>query len=62
MVGPANSVIGVSPEEAVTRFLTQTPQRFTVVKNGPTLFGSVLMEVDKGTGRATSIQRVDREI
>ena len=62
MVGPVNSVIGVRPEEALERFLTQTPQRFTVAKSGPTCFNSVLVDIEESTGRATGIERVDREL
>ena len=61
MVGPLNSVIGVDPEGVIERFVTQTPRRLEVVKHGPTRFNSVFVEIDESSGRATSIERVDRE-
>ena len=62
MVGPVNSVIGAEPEAVLERFLTQTPQRFKVARGGPVRFNSVMVEIDESTGRATGIERVDREI
>ena len=61
MVGPLNSVIGVRPEDALTKFLDQTPQRMNVAKGGPVRFNSVMIDIDDSSGRATAIQRVDRE-
>lgn len=62
MVGPINSVIGADPSDALQRFLNQTPHRLNVAKDGPTRFNSVLIDVDETTGRATGIERVDREL
>ena len=62
MVGPINSIIGADPDDALQRFLNQTPHRLNVAKDGPTRFNSVLIEIDETTGRATGIERVDREI
>ena len=62
MVGPLNSVIGVEPKGVLERFLNQAPHRLTVAKDGPIRFNSVLVDIDESTGRATSIERVDREI
>ena len=59
MVGPINSIIGSAPEDVLPRFLYQTPTRLNV-PGGPTRFNSVLVDVDSESGRATSIQRVDR--
>ena len=59
MVGPINSVIGTDPNAVLEKFLTQTPQRFTVAK-GPVVFNSVLINIDDDTGRASSIERIDR--
>ena len=59
MVGPVNSVIGSDPNAVLEKFLTQTPQRFSVAK-GPVTFNSVFVDIDDETGRASSIQRVDR--
>jgi metallophosphoesterase (TIGR00282 family) len=59
MVGPVNSVIGTDPNAVLEKFLTQMPQRFTVAK-GPVVFNSVLINIDDDTGRASSIERIDR--
>jgi len=60
MVGPSDSVIGDDVEDVLQRFLTHIPSRLSVGK-GSNIFNSVLVEVDSGTGKATSICRVDRE-
>ena len=59
MVGPQNSVIGNTPSDVLTRFLTQMPRRLTVPKDGPVRFNSVLVEVDSATGRASHMERID---
>ncbi len=59
MVGPINSIIGSRPEDVLPRFLYQMPTRLNIA-DGPVRFNSVLVEVDVESGRATSIQRIDR--
>jgi len=61
MVGPSHSVIGSTIEDAMERFLNQTPHRLTVA-TGAVKFGPVMVDIDEGTGRATQITRVDREV
>ncbi len=60
MVGPRDSVLGVRPEIILERFRTMIPKRFEVA-DGPAVFNSVLVDVDESTGRARSIERVDRD-
>ncbi|HKV88023.1 MAG TPA: TIGR00282 family metallophosphoesterase [Candidatus Dormibacteraeota bacterium] len=60
MVGPRDSCIGMDREVVIQRFLTAVPSRF-VVASGPVTFNSVLITISGSTGRATAIQRVDRE-
>ena len=60
MVGPNESVIGDDAKAVIHRFLTQMPHRLSVGE-GPTLFNSVLVEVEQSTGRAISITRIDKE-
>jgi len=60
MVGPRDSCIGMDKDVVIQRFLTALPSRFTVA-SGPVTFNSVLITISASTGRATSIQRVDRE-
>jgi metallophosphoesterase (TIGR00282 family) len=62
MVGPLNSIIGMEIEPIVQRFLTQLPTRFSPVEKGPTIFNSVLLDIDEASGRALSIERIDREM
>jgi metallophosphoesterase (TIGR00282 family) len=60
MVGPRDGCIGMDKDVVLQRFLTAVPNRF-VVASGPVTFNSVLVTISSSTGRATSIQRVDRE-
>ncbi len=62
MVGAINSVIGSDPDDVIFRFLTQQPRRLNVASGGPLRLNSVLVEIDPATGKALSIQRVDREV
>lgn len=57
MTGPTDSVIGVRKEQAIARFLYQTPHRFEIPK-GPVHLNAVLIAVDETTGKATSIERI----
>jgi calcineurin-like phosphoesterase len=43
----------------VDRFRTGLPRRFEVAA-GPAVFGSVIVDADDATGKARSIERVDR--
>jgi len=60
MVGPRDGVIGVEKEAALGRFLTGLPHRFETA-TGVVTFNSVLVTISTLTGRARSIQRIDRE-
>jgi metallophosphoesterase (TIGR00282 family) len=60
MVGPRDGCIGMDKDIVLQRFLTGVPNRFQVA-SGPVTFNSVLVTINSSTGRATSIQRVDRE-
>ncbi|GAC1470798.1 MAG: 2',3'-cyclic-nucleotide 2'-phosphodiesterase [Candidatus Dormibacteraceae bacterium] len=60
MVGPRDGCIGMDKDVVLQRFLTGVPNRFQVA-SGPVTFNSVLVTINNSTGRATSIQRVDRE-
>jgi len=57
MTGPVNSVIGVEPELAIGRFLTQMPGRFEPAKGPSALHGAVI-RVDPDTGKALGIERL----
>ncbi|HLF50233.1 MAG TPA: TIGR00282 family metallophosphoesterase [Methylomirabilota bacterium] len=57
MTGPTDSVIGVDPEIALSRFLTQMPNRFEPAK-GPVALHGALIRIDPDTGRGLSIERL----
>ena len=60
MVGPRDSVLGIDPAIIVGRFLDHLPRRFELA-GGVVQFNSVVVDIDEGSGRARSIERVDRE-
>ena len=60
MVGPRDGCIGMDKDVVLKRFLTGVPNRF-VVASGIVTFNSVLVTISSSSGRATSIQRIDRE-
>ena len=60
MVGPRDSVLGIEPSIIVSRFLDHLPRRFEVA-TGVVQFNSIVVDIDDETGRARSIERLDRE-
>jgi len=60
MTGPIDSIIGDEPQKVIDRFLTQLPYRLSAAR-GKTLLNAMLIRVDDATGRALSIQRIQRE-
>ena len=61
MTGPLESVIGFDPATVLPRFLNGLPTRFAV-GTGPVFFNAVVIDIDAGSGRAASIERVSRII
>jgi metallophosphoesterase (TIGR00282 family) len=59
MTGPRDSIIGFSLETVLPRFLTHLPTRFSVAE-GPVAFNAVVVEIQRATGRAASIEQVQR--
>ena len=59
MTGPIDSVIGMKKELVIRKFLTRMPTRFEV-PGGDVMFSSVIFDVDPSTGKATSIERLQR--
>lgn len=57
MTGPEDSVIGVSKEQIIHKFLTQIPVRFETAK-GRSLLSCVVLDINSKTGMSTSIQRL----
>src|SRR5262249_35186227 len=61
MTGAYDSVIGFRPDEALHRFLKNTPRKLEVAKRDIRLSGA-LIEVDEESGRAASIVRVHERV
>lgn len=57
MTGPYDGVLGMGKEAVTKKFLTNMPVRFEVADGREQLSG-VLIEVDKSTGTAKSIERI----
>ncbi len=57
MTGPSDSVIGVRKEEAIARFLYQSPHKFSIPK-GPVHLDAVVLDIDPSTGKANTIERI----
>jgi hypothetical protein len=57
MTGARDSVIGIRKELSVQKFMTQMPVRYEIAKKDPVLCG-VVVSIDEGSGRATSIERI----
>jgi 2',3'-cyclic-nucleotide 2'-phosphodiesterase len=60
ITGPIDSVIGVVKEQAIQRFLTGMPNRFEPARGRARVQGAVI-HVDPETGRATGIERIQRD-
>jgi len=56
MTGPRNSVIGIKPEDAIQKFITQMPRKFTLA-HGPAQLCAVVLDIGDD-GRARSITRL----
>ena len=61
MTGPIDSVIGDNAEDVLSRFLTGIPNRLTVAE-GRVMLNAVLIEIDPGSGKASKIERIYREV
>lgn len=58
MTGPAHSVIGSRPEQAINLFLGGVPQRFEPAQ-GPCKLNAVLFDIDPAAKRCVDVRRVD---
>ncbi|MBI4388929.1 MAG: TIGR00282 family metallophosphoesterase [Nitrospinae bacterium] len=58
MTGSADSVIGIKTENAISRFLTRLPRRMETA-NGRARIGGALVSVNRATGLAEKIVRVN---
>jgi metallophosphoesterase (TIGR00282 family) len=57
MTGPCVSIIGIEKEQIIERFLSHMPRKFEVA-GGKGMLSAVVIEIDKDSGRATAIQRL----
>jgi 2',3'-cyclic-nucleotide 2'-phosphodiesterase len=58
MTGPHDSIIGVTVEAALGRFLTGLPSKFEPA-TGPGRLNAVIVTADPATGRATAVERLN---
>ena len=61
MTGPTDSIIGDDAEAVIQRFLTMMPHHLSVGK-GKAVLNAIMVGVDEDSGRATSIERLCREM
>jgi 2',3'-cyclic-nucleotide 2'-phosphodiesterase len=61
MCGPTESVIGVRREQVLHRFLTHMPTRFETA-GGPATVQGAIVDVDRSTGRARGIRRLQERV
>jgi 2',3'-cyclic-nucleotide 2'-phosphodiesterase len=58
MTGPHDSIIGVTIDAALSRFVTGMPAKFEAASGGARL-NAIVITADAGTGRATGIERLN---
>jgi metallophosphoesterase (TIGR00282 family) len=58
MTGPHDSIIGVTIDAALGRFLSAMPSKFEAASGGARL-NAVIVTADQATGRATAIERLN---
>jgi len=58
MTGPHDSIIGVTIDAALSRFVTGLPSKFEAATGGARL-NAVIVTADPATGKATAIERVN---
>lgn len=57
MTGPKNSIIGMDPDVALKRFLTQMPERYACA-DGEAMLNAVVFEVDDTSKKVSKIERI----
>ncbi|WNS79659.1 TIGR00282 family metallophosphoesterase [Domibacillus sp. DTU_2020_1001157_1_SI_ALB_TIR_016] len=58
MTGPYDGILGMERETIIQKFQNQLPARFEVPKEGRTQLSACLIQTDRKTGRAKSIERI----
>jgi hypothetical protein len=59
MCGARDGVIGVDKEIIIKRYLTGLPLKFSIA-TGPAIFNGCVIDIDTGTGKAISIERIQQ--
>jgi metallophosphoesterase (TIGR00282 family) len=62
MVGVRDTLIGITYESGISRFLTGRPTHFEVAESGLTVFNSVLVQIDPKTKKAVGITRIQKTL
>ena len=62
MCGVRDTLIGITYESGIQRFLTSRPTHFEVAESGLTVFNSTLLEIDTATRKTVRIERIQREL
>lgn len=57
MTGPKNSIIGMDPDVALKRFLTQMPERYACAE-GEAMLNAVVFEIDDASKKVSKIERI----
>ena len=57
MTGPSRSVIGIKPEQSISRFLGNPPQRYESAPGNAKIEGAVF-EIDEKTGRCLGVEPI----
>lgn len=58
MAGSLHSMIGMKKEPIIENFLTQMPVKFSVEMSNPMILCGAVIEIDRQTGKALSIERI----
>ena len=61
MTGPHDSIIGVTIEAALGRFVSGMPSRFEAA-TGPARLNGIIITADPATGRASAIERLNLSV
>jgi len=61
MTGPFDSIIGMKKENAMRKMISLLPSKFVVAENDIRING-VFISIDKETGKAKTIERIDERV
>lgn len=62
MVGVRDTLIGITYESGIKRFLTRQPSHFEIAESGLTIFNSTFLEIDSSTHKTVRIERIQKSI